>query len=254
MLKSAYGWACDAAVVAVQMTLAGFKGPGHALDDNMGFWKVGRSERLGLENFSDQLGQFWSILMVEFKPYMACRFLHPALQAMEELIAQNELQPAQVEEIEVRSFSLLGDEHHFILEPASGTDAQFSLPYTLAAMLHSGKITPGTYDEATIRNRDVLGLAERVNFRIDPEFDSWYPNRLGATVSVSTTDGRHLESRLQETKGAPDNPLTEEELDRKFKSLVVPVLGQKNANEISALIEQLDELPSIALLTDLLAV
>src|SRR5690606_28160368 len=118
--------------------------------------------------------------------------------------------------------SLLGDEHHFILEPASGTDAQFSLPYTLAAMLHSGKITPGTYDEATIRNRDVLGLAERVNFRIDPEFDSWYPNRLGATVSVSTTDGRHLESRLQETKGAPDNPLTEEELDRKFKSLVVP--------------------------------
>jgi 2-methylcitrate dehydratase PrpD len=252
MLKSCHGWSADAAIVAVEMSLVGLTGPGHVFDDNMGFWNMVSSPDLGITNISEKLGEHWSIRQVEFKPYMSCRFIHPVLQGIEELMRRRIIIPDDIERVEVSSFSLLTDEHHNIMRPVSITDAQFSVPYTVAAMLSRGMVTPESYAEENLGDPDMLSLMDKVTVKVDPEFEKAYPGRLGSQVRIVSKNGQSDEIRVENPKGSPERPMTEEELLMKFQNLSVPLLGRQNTDELAAMINRIDELPNLATLTKLL--
>ncbi len=252
MLKSAYGWVADACIGAAELTLSGFSGPGHALDDNMGFWVIQPSEKLGLKDFSDQLGRKWAIEDVAFKPFMACRFIHPVLQGIEELLLRHKFEGNVVKKIEVGSFSLLSDEHHRIYRPVSGTDAQFSVPFTVAAMLSAGGISPESYSEDTLFDPEVLELADRVSVTVVDEFEDAFPGRLGARVRLEMCDGRVDEVVVENPRGSPDQPLTDEELLIKFQNLTHPLLDEKRTQKIRSLVESFEDLAEIRTFTCLL--
>lgn len=252
MLKSAYGWAADGAILATELTCRGFTGPGHALDDNMGFWQLAPSERLNIANFSDALGQSWAIRRVAFKPYMACRFIHPVLQAVEEILQQGPLSADSIEKVEVKSFSLLADEHHFIQRPVSGTDAQFSVPFTVAAMLRDGRLMPESYQSGMLRNPEMLRLVDRVEVKVESGFDNAFPERLGAHVRIVQRDGAALEASVDDPKGSDTHLLSDEELAEKFHSLADPSLGHGRARQIWSAVEKLDQMATLDLFMDLL--
>lgn len=252
MLKSAYGWVADSCIVASELTLAGFSGPGHALDDNMGFWEVQPSDKLGLKNLSDQLGRKWAIMDVAFKPFMACRFIHPVLQGIEELLLRTKIEGKEINKVEIGSFSLLADEHHSIYRPISGTDAQFSVPFTVAAMLSAGRLSPETYSEDTLFDPEVLELADRVHVTKMDEFEVAFPERLGARVRLELRDGRVEEIVIKNPKGAPDQPLTDDELILKFQNLTQPLIDENRIQKIRSLIENFEDLVEINTFTRLL--
>lgn len=251
-LKAGFGWAADAGIVAAEMTLAGFSGPGHVFDDNMGFWEISPSIDLGIRSFTDKLGDLWSIRNVSFKPYMACRFVHPILQGVEELMRGKPVDPEAIRKVQISSFSLLGDEHHFIRRPVSGIDAQFSVPYTLAAMLTKGHLTPSTYEQITLNDTNVLSMADRVEFKLASEFEQAYPERLGARVRIDWRNGRSDEIIIENPKGSPEDPMTDLDLRKKYLSLAAPLFGQKNSEDIIASVEKLDAAPKLESLSNLL--
>ena len=252
MLKSAYGWASDAAVVAVELTLAGFSGPGHALDDNFAFWQETPLAG-GIQHFADRLGQDWAIRHVEFKPYMACRFIHPVLQAVETLMADTPIDAAAVRQVDIDAFSLLGDEHHYILRPVSGTDAQFSVPYTVAAMLTNGKLSPESYEQTMLKDPRVLALADRVRVTTDDAFEAAYPRRLGARVRIVLDDGFSRTLTVDHPKGSADQALTDEALLEKFLDLAEPLLGPERTRKAISAIENLESYDRVHPLTSLFA-
>lgn len=252
MLKSAYGWAADGAILATELTCQGFTGPGHVLDDNMGFWQTAPSDRLNIATFSDALGQSWAIQRVAFKPYMACRFIHPVLQAVEEILHQGPLPANSIEKVEVSSFSLLADEHHFIQRPVSGTDAQFSVPFTVAVMLRDGRLTPESYQSDMLRNPDVLQLVDRVEVKVESTFENAFPDKLGALVRVVQRGGTVFEARVDDPKGSDTQPLLDEELAEKFHSLAGPSLSHEYAKQIWSAVEKLEQLTSLEPLMELL--
>lgn len=59
-------------------------------------------------------------------------------------------------------------------------------------------------------------------------------------VWIETTDGRTLEHRAPTRKGDPENPLTDEELNDKYRELVPPVTGKAVAEELLSLLWRLD--------------
>jgi len=253
MIKACYGWAAEAAVVAAEMTFGGMTGPGHVFENHMGFWKMTPSVELGISDIADKLGEQWSIRQVSFKPYMSCRFIHPVLQGVEELMRQTSISPVEIKAVEVSSFSLLADEHHYILRPVSITDAQFSVPYTLAAMLRQGAVTPDSYADKNLVDPEVLSFMDKVTVKVDPEYDLAYPKTLGAGVKIFLKDGRTEEIRVDNPKGSPDNPMTGAELYAKFESLAAPVLSLKKTSEIARQINEIEKLSDMSLLTKLFA-
>jgi 2-methylcitrate dehydratase PrpD len=76
------------------------------------------------------------------------------------------------------------------LVPASDSHARVSLQYSLAEALYLGELGKQAYQADSLRNPDILALARRVHYYIDPNFPG--PGRFKGTVKITLKDGRHL--------------------------------------------------------------
>ena len=62
---------------------------------------------------------------------------------------------------------------------------------------------------------DTVALREKISMVLDQEVDTAYPQRWIGKVTVTTTDGRTLQGRIEEPKGDPGNTLSREEITEK---------------------------------------
>ena len=61
------------------------------------------------------------------------------------------------------------------------------------------------------------------------EFNAAFPANRIASVELSMTDGRVLESPPTEALGDPENPISESGVQEKFQAFCNPVIGSTNA-------------------------
>src|SRR5439155_989783 len=99
--------------------------------------------------------------------------------------------------------------------PRTSYDAQFSLPFSVAAAFLDGAVGVDTYAPARLGDERVLRLASRVRHVVDP--DSPFPRTFPGWVRVRLADGRELEARVPHGRGGPDRPLPPEALVEKFR-------------------------------------
>ncbi len=251
-IKSAYGFACWSALTATELTEAGLSGPSDALENPMWAWDEVPAPDMGLDDLTTGLGELYLIEEVEFKPYPACRFLHSTLEAVEQATQAVVLDPERIIDIEVCSYRLLGDEYHNILRPSSAIDAQFSVPYCVAALILGGRLRPGDFTESAVRERKVLDLASRVRWSLEPRFDEAFPVRLGSRVRISLTDGTLLEATVEHPKGSTERPMSEDELVAKFTMLSETVIGEARSGQLEAMLDSVDSLDNVRALGKLL--
>ena len=65
----------------------------------------------------------------------------------------------------------------------------------------------------------TTALCGRIEMVLDAEVDAAYPRRWIGKVTVTTTDGRVLQGRVDEPKGDPGNTLSREEVTAKAQRL-----------------------------------
>jgi 2-methylcitrate dehydratase PrpD len=61
-------------------------------------------------------------------------------------------------------------------------------------------------------------------------------------LELVLSDGRRVERFIPFAKGAPERPLTDEELKIKFDSLLIPALGAARARELSECVANLESI------------
>ena len=71
-------------------------------------------------------------------------------------------------------------------------------------------------------------------------------------LELRLVDGRSFDAEILFAKGAPENPLSDAELEEKAVSLIVPVLGTARCRQLMTSIAHLDELDDVRELTGLL--
>ena len=246
MLKSAWGWAAEAGVRAALLARAGLTAPAFALDNLTLVWRPDWQRYSGLEGPTDRLGEQFFIEQVEFKPYPACRFLHSTLDAVSELMAGGDVFWQEVAEVRVDGFSLLGDAFHNIPAPTSRSEAQFSTPFSVAALLYCGRLTPDAFAPEALHNPDVLRLARRVTIATDAAYERAFPQKSGARVSIAARDAgsgreRLVQSAADNPRGTPDYPLDDDTLCAKFVDLAEPLHGAQAARDTAEAILNLDK-------------
>ena len=99
--------------------------------------------------------------------------------------------------------------------PRTSYDAQFSLAYSVAAAFVDGKVGLDTYAPERLADPEILRVADRVRYVVDP--DSTFPATFPGWVRVRLADGRELESRVPHGRGGPERPLPPEALVEKFR-------------------------------------
>jgi 2-methylcitrate dehydratase PrpD len=133
--------------------------------------------------------------------------------------------------------------------PRTSYDAQFSLPFSVAAAFVNGRVTLETYAAERLGDPDVLRLASRVRCAVDP--DSRFPASFPGWVRVRLTDGRTVEARADDGRGGPGRPLPRESIVQKFRDNAERTLPPGRVAELERVVLDLDRLPRVDSLTAL---
>jgi 2-methylcitrate dehydratase PrpD len=104
----------------------------------------------------------------------------------------------------------------FEIRTSPQVDAQFSIPYTVAAALTRGKVLLGDFSSDTItKGTSVLELAKKIKVVIDPKLP--VNDISSANMTVRMVSGETLSSRVDGLKGSPSKPMSFDECARKFR-------------------------------------
>ena len=136
--------------------------------------------------------------------------------------------------------------------PASTEEAQYSLPFPVAAMLVHGDLGPTRIGPAGLADPTVLALAAKIDLVEDPTANARFPQERWASVRIDLADGRSIASPSMRARGDADEPLTAAELDIKWDELVPPVLGADDAARLRTAIDDIAQLDDIGPLLELL--
>jgi len=180
--------------------------------------------------FWADLGVRWLITEQYFKPYGVCRWAQPTIAAALKLRKQHDLHLDSISSIHVATFHeavCLASPH-----PATTEDAQYSLPFPVAAALVHQNLGPAELSGRQLRNPLVLKLSERVKLVEDPAFSDRFPTERFARVRISTDDGTVYDSGEVEAAWGEDNPPSDEELRKKFLWLAQTSLLPERAKEL----------------------
>jgi 2-methylcitrate dehydratase PrpD len=103
------------------------------------------------------------------------------------------------------------------------------MPYVVAATLTLGSAGPEAFSPEALGDDRILKLASRVSVVEDPEYTAMTPANRPARISVRFQDGSEREHAVMGSKGDPDQPMSEAELEAKFLRLTEPGLGVDQA-------------------------
>jgi 2-methylcitrate dehydratase PrpD len=247
-------WAAHGALFAARLASLGAEGPPGVLEGRFGVYHafVGAANgEVDIDSQLADLGERWETPRIAYKPYPACHFIHGSLGATASLI--DGLEPEQIEEVVVwvpqAGVSLVLEPAASKVAPRSEYEAKFSLQFSTASMLVHGQVGVRSYSDEAIADPRVLELARKVRYETR-EYAS-YPAAFPGGVRIRTQDGRTLEADFPHQRGAPENPMSPDEVRAKFRgnaSLALPddavetleetILGLEERQDVRGLLRE----------------
>jgi len=241
------GIAARNGATAALLAEAGFGAPLHVLDPAMKY-NVFRawSDEPRPEQLLERLHERYFIMELAYKLYACCAFLHPALDGIMELLEAGEARAEEVESIVLR-FSHSGRSIIDNNELKSHC-AQYILPIGL----FNRRIV---IDDILHDRRDprVAALAERVTVVGDDELEKLYPDRYPSIVELTRRGGATVSRRVDWPRGYPQNPISQDEIERKFLGLAETAIERARAERIVELVRELDRAAGLDELVGLIA-
>lgn len=185
---------------------------------------------------ADGLGVRFEILAASIKKWCVGSPIQAALDSVTALIDSEGLRASDVAKLRVT----MPDDRLTIVDNRDMPDV--CLQHLLALALVDGGVTfASSHDVGRMKDPAILDLRIRIKAIPSAELTVARPARQ-AIVEIDTTDGRALRHRTYAVLGAPDNPMTEAQVEAKARDLIAPVLGEDRAG---ALIETLREIATV---------
>lgn len=212
------GRAAMDAVAAAYIGMARFKAPDDALGGRRGFLKV-MTDEPKLKYVTDFSGDKYMIEGIYQKPYAACRHCHPSIEAALNIRSQKGFNIKDVENIHVDTYKLAVNGHdHTVIKGVNS--AKMSIPYSLAVALCTGNAGLDEFTDKFISNKDIQAITDKVSVSDVDDLTVLCPQKRVADVIVTTKNGV-FSKRVDYPKGEPENPLSQQELEEKFRRLAM---------------------------------
>ncbi|MGF1470583.1 MAG: MmgE/PrpD family protein [Rubrobacteraceae bacterium] len=239
MLKDGIGWGAMTGVSSAQLAGRGFTGIPSLFDED-------DSE----PPLSEDLGSEYLLPGLYFKLHACCRWAQPAVEGA--LAAARELGVGARDIARVRVHTFEAATHLRAAAPRTTEEAQFSLPWPVACALIDGEVGPDQVQGPALEDPARRALAARIECSQDPALEEAFPAKALAWVEVEASDGSSARSEIVAAQGDAETRLSDEDLTRKFKRLVEPVLGPGRTGQLIDAIHELPRAPNLRALTRLL--
>src|SRR5439155_805207 len=126
-------------------------------------------------------------------------------------------------------------------DPETRETADHSIPYLVAAAIRDGGVTPATFAPSRIKDPALRPVIKKLTVVEEPDFTRRYPAESCTRVEVTTTDGRRVTAETSHPKGHYRNPLTDGEVEAKFRGLAPRALGAGQCDRVLAEVRGLED-------------
>ena len=227
MLRDGVGWGSPSGVSAAYMAQLGFTGaPAITAESSQ-----------AVPYWSDLL-QRWEISNTHYKAYPVCRWAHPAIDAVKDLMQDNNIISRDIVRAKIKTF-------HYATRlaghsPKTLDELTYALAYPFAIMAVHGQIGPNQLQEHILEDEEVKRVSLCTEIIDDEHYTKISIDKRWADVTLYLSDGRELKSDPRTPRGDPDNPLSDEEISTKFHLFTDDIIGLSRANKIEQLIAKPD--------------
>ena len=242
-------------VLAACLAERGYIGTGTVWDGPYGLIKaLSFKDQFDYGRMTETLGKKWEMTETSIKVHACCRFSGPVADCALDLYRQG-VRAKDVKKIiaKVGNFTvnMLCYPEERKRKPVTHVDAQFSLPWAIATAVSKNSTGIDEFRGEALHDPEVLALAQKVTWELDPEAEAMYPKAYPATLVAELNDGRTFFAHVDYPKGDPENPATKQEILAKFHLLTEKFLDSGRRDRIIEAVGRLDTMANIAELADL---
>ena len=218
---------------------AGFRSPNDVLSGKTGFLNM-TTDNLKLDFlFKSAINRFW-IHNVYVKPYAACRHAHPSIEAALSLMEKHSISIKNIKEINITTYHGLKGRHDG-KKISSISSARMSIPFSVAIALRTGNAGINAFTHEAVRDPKNQSLATKVFIHEDRKYTDQVPEKRSAMLQINLYNGSTFSQEVVYPKGEPENPMSDNDLEKKFKELAV--FGGVPYDTAEMLIQKVWEMP-----------
>jgi 2-methylcitrate dehydratase len=241
-------------VFAATLAAEGMTGPAPIFEGDLGFFNLVSREAFIPAPFGGEPGNADGFMIdktyIKFWPaeYHSQSAIDAAIQLRRELGGD----VSKVAAIDIATFeasyNIIG-KYPEAWTPKTRETADHSLPYCTAAALYDGDVTLATFDEERFTDPALVAFTGKVKVRLDDALTLRYPRGIPNRITVTLDDGRKFTEEVEFPRGHAGNPMTDAEVEAKFRAAVEPRYGKARADAILARCWEFESLTSV---TDLI--
>ena len=240
MTKSFHpGRAAQNGLTAALLASRGFTSTELGLEGKSGWANVLSTSRNYAE-ITGNLGRSYEISLNTYKPFACGIVIHPTIDACIQLRNEHRLTADAIERIDLRV-------HPLVLEltgkktPATGLESKFSVYFAAALAIVAGSAGMRDFSDANAKSPVIVALRDRVTATVDPKLKE---EQVHATIVLK--DGRRLEKFIEHVVGSVERPMSDADLEAKFRGLAEGVLPESQTKALIARCWEIEELRSAA--------
>ena len=222
------------AVFAAELAAEGMTGPAEPFGGRDGLWQHLGVEAPKWELFGGGATPF-RITATSFKAYPSVIHTQGPISLVLEL--RERIGTAEIESVHMATYGEALRRTATEAEkwnPETRETADHSIPYLVAAAFQDGKVTPATFAPLRIQDPALRPLIKKLTVVEEPEFTRRYPAESCTRIEVTTTDGKRVAAETSHPKGHYRNPLTDGEVEGKFRDLASGALGVEACDRVLA--------------------
>ncbi|MEE8139757.1 MAG: MmgE/PrpD family protein [Alphaproteobacteria bacterium] len=242
------GWAAQAGIRAAGMAEAGFVGPLSVFEGEHGFYTAfAHSIEPDFGPLTNELGSRWEAGRLSFKPYACGTMCQPYVDCAVRL-GKAGIAPTDIDSMTCKvgegTVHRLWEPLNIKHRPPTAYGAKFSGPYCIAVGLIDGDAGLAQFTDARVTDSDVLDLARRITFEVDPANE--YPVNYTGHILARLKDGTMVEENQPCLRGGTRDPLTDADIVGKFRAnLAYGGMDQDRVERLLGFCRELRTLPDL---------
>jgi 2-methylcitrate dehydratase PrpD len=188
------------------------------------------------------LGQRFEIMHNIYKPFACAIVSHAAIDGALQLRKSHALTVDKIAAVHLlvspATLALAGKR-----DPRTGLESKFSVYQGVALALLYGDADPRRFEDAYALDPALAALRARVTAETDTGLA-----KDQAEVTITLTDGREVKTRIEHAVGSLVNPMSDADLDDKFRGLCEGTLPTKQIERLIALCRDCERLPDASVI------
>lgn len=241
------GHASKSGIESAMLASLGFTADKTILERDLGFCLIFTEDQsYQLEKIVENLGNPFSLISpgVGIKPYPSPAATHAVLDGVFHLIKEHRIKAEDVDSVECGIFYLY-PKMLIYSEPRTGLEGKFSMEFCVAVALLDQDMNVGKFTDEKVNSPEIKTLIKKVKTYVTKEVGDKGTNYPGALITINLKNGTSCSVHVKNRKGGPSNPLSRDEVIKKFEGNASLVLKSNDIDEIIEKVMSLDGLNNI---------